>query len=52
LISGESAEDGDVRLFLQELPEPGENDMLVETLADLRTRIVKAAGINDTPRVV
>jgi hypothetical protein len=29
---------------------PGENDMLVEALADLKTRIVQAAGINDTLR--
>ncbi len=28
----------------------GENDMLVEALADLKTRIVQAAGINDTLR--
>ncbi len=29
---------------------PGENDMLVEALADLKSRIVQAAGINDTLR--
>jgi tetratricopeptide (TPR) repeat protein len=29
---------------------PGENDMLVEALADLKSRIVRAAGINDTLR--
>jgi tetratricopeptide (TPR) repeat protein len=29
---------------------PGENDMLVEALADLKTRIVQAAGINDILR--
>jgi len=29
---------------------PGENDLLVEALADLKTRIVQAAGINDTLR--
>ena len=28
----------------------GENDLLVEALADLKTRIVQAAGINDTLR--
>ncbi len=29
---------------------PGEHDMLVEALADLKSRIVQAAGINDTLR--
>lgn len=29
---------------------PGENDVLVDTLADLKSRIVQAAGINDTLR--
>ena len=29
---------------------PGESDMLVEALADLKARIVQAAGINDTLR--
>lgn len=29
---------------------PGESDLLVETLADLKSRIVQASGINDTLR--